>query len=183
MRLELSLSFDTQGTGLLIKSNRGESMSEPNEFRDFSGYLGDQLKRKADEERQKNQKTIQDREILERGFSALWDGLHKAMEGLCETISKDDRVGVRLLYSPNSAGCIVSRTDAPAKLQLKAEPNDRSFIFRVVDGNQYEATYKPRLSNTDVDFCFADKTGMPITVQKMCMRAMAAFLAVPFSGD
>lgn len=148
------------------------------DFSDFSEYLAGALQAKRGDEKQKAQKAIQDTSVLTRGFKGLWDGVNKAMGSLRESINKNPRVGVNLIYEPEAKGFVIARSDVKEKLHVLADPDERTLRFEIVDGPHYEKTYRPTLTETQTDFYFVDENGSSTNVEQMCTNAIKAYLGV-----
>jgi hypothetical protein len=173
MKLELNFRFDTMADP--TQGWRGVKMSD---FSDFSEYLAGALRAKREDERQKSQKAIQDTSVLTRGFNSLWDGVHKTIQSLRESVNKNPRVGVNLIYEAEAKGFVIARTDVKEKLRVLADPDERTLHFVIADGPRYEKTYRPKLSESQTEFYFVDENDSSTTVEQMCMNAIKAYLGV-----
>ena len=161
-------------------------MSDPDEFRDFSRYLAVQFKAKREDDTRKSQKALQDMSVLKRGFSALWDGVYKSIEDLRKTVNNNPEIGLHLISTPGIKGVEIARSDVPEKLRMTADPEALTITFQVVDASRFRPfpkTYSPKLTESQTDFYFVDEQGNATTIQQMCMRAIAAYLEVPISGN
>jgi hypothetical protein len=148
---------------------------------DFSKYVAGQLRKKEEDKRRADAKSLQDKQVLDKGIANLWDSLREQIKTVCKDIAEESGVNVHLHCDDRNEERIVVRNPVSGTFIIGSLSGSH-FMFKGDKGQpQYENIFTVKLANNGLDCFLTDTQDRPfLSVEQAAHKIISALLEIPF---